>query len=304
MRPCAYMTEEAGDVRDAALRRDLEDEPRVREAAHPGLLRLVRHLRLRAMAAAAAVPAPPTTTTATSSPRTTTAHMGCAVLTNSAASRRCGFPWHPISRRVPRARVPKYASPSALPTISGTMETLADLAGPRIISSKGAPMTHHLPTHRARCRRRVPRRLDAARRLLDLPARGRRRRGRPAGGGRAGLAGRRGHVHRRHGRRSDRGQPAARGGVHGQLRQHVGARGRHARGRFRRRVHAVRLRLEVRQRAEGGRLLQPQPRGHHRPRARLRHHDERLGRPRRRLEPGRPQGGARPRRTSRWRASR
>ncbi len=47
VRPCAYMTEEAGDVR-TPLRRDLAHEPRVREAAHPGVLWLVRHLRLRA----------------------------------------------------------------------------------------------------------------------------------------------------------------------------------------------------------------------------------------------------------------
>ena len=47
VRPCAYMTEEAGDVRDAALRRDLEDEPGVRAPAHPGLLRRLRHLRLQ-----------------------------------------------------------------------------------------------------------------------------------------------------------------------------------------------------------------------------------------------------------------
>ena len=182
--------------------------------------------------------------------------MGCAVLTNSATSRRCGFPWHPDLAAMPMTRVPKYASPSASPRSRAPWKpslTLLDLG--HLIER----ISHEacFPTHRARCRRRVPRRLDAARRLLDLPARGRRRRGRPAGGGRAGLAGRRGHVHRRHGGRGDRGQPAARGGVHGQLRQHVGARGRHARGRFRRRVHAVRLRLEVRQRAEGGRLLQP-----------------------------------------------
>ena len=67
VRPCAYMTEEAGDVREQPFDEIWSDEPRVRETAHAGLLRLVRHLRLSRRHAAAAGPAPPTTTTATSS---------------------------------------------------------------------------------------------------------------------------------------------------------------------------------------------------------------------------------------------